>query len=258
MRCDEIETFIYPYLDDEFGEAERAEFEAHLTVCESCRRRVEMESWVIQQLRAEATRLPAAPESLRRRIHLQLGQVKGTSSRWLPQRMPGYIWKPLPLVAGLGALAFFLWPMMGSSLDPVVQELVARHQNDTAVDVAGPEPSRLNRFYSSRLPFAIQLPRFAASQSTLLGGRVVRLWNQPSAHVVYDIDGEKLSLIAFQSNGIHGFTDPRSLPDRHWVVQGAAGYNVAIYRSSGVTYGLTSRMERPKLEQIVQRASFSP
>ena len=80
------------------------------------------------------------------------------------------------------------------------------------------------------------------------------LGNRPSARVVYDVNGEKVTLVVFQGD----LAAAHSVPEHHWVVQDAHGHSVAIYRSAGVTYGVTSRMERPKLEQMVQQASFMP
>ncbi|MFH1765605.1 MAG: zf-HC2 domain-containing protein, partial [Gemmatimonadota bacterium] len=62
MRCDEIVAFLYPFLDGEFDTLEQAEYEAHLLVCEGCRQRVEMERWILVQVRSEGTKTPLAPE----------------------------------------------------------------------------------------------------------------------------------------------------------------------------------------------------
>lgn len=257
MRCEDIVAFVYPYLDGEFDCQERAEFEAHLATCPSCRRRVEIESWFLAQVRKEAANMPKAPPWLRSRIHEELCKApKGTKARgWLPA-LPGYVWKPLPLIASLGALAFFIWPLMGTSIDPMVEELVANHKKEILIDVAGPEPSRIQRFYSNRLPFTLSLPRFPGEHSNMLGARVMQFSNRPSAEVIYDVDGEKVTLVVFQGAGF--WKQQPSPPDRHWVLRHASGYNVALHRSSGLTYGITSKMARPRLERIVHQASFAP
>jgi len=53
MRCEEIDSYVYPYLDGEFDEPERVEFEDHVAACPACRRRVELEQWLVGQLRLQ-------------------------------------------------------------------------------------------------------------------------------------------------------------------------------------------------------------
>ena len=257
MRCEEIDSYVYPYLDGEFDEPERVEFEDHVAACPACRRRVELEQWLVGQLRLHASRQPAAPPELRDRIRARLLAQADPPRPAAGFHMPGFLWKPLPGILGLGALAFFLWPMMGSSLDPVVEELVAEHERTGGVDVAGPEPSRLHRFYSKRLPVPVQLPRFHAGQTILLGGRMAHVGNLPTAQVVYDVAGEKVTLVVIPGDaGL--WQDATPPPDQSWVIRDLHGHSVALYRKSGLTYGITSRMEPPRLQQMIQQAAFTP
>ncbi len=251
MRCEDINSFVYPYLDGEFEARDCAEFEAHLEVCGPCRSRIEGERAFLEQVRGLRTETPRAPAELRERVRSSLLAAEREQRGWR-RWLPGYVWKPLPVIGSLGLLAFFLWPVMGTSLDPVVAELVAKHESDATVDVAGPEPQRLQRYYSTRLSFPVRLPRFPGHYSSVLGGHVVRMGDRPSARAVYDVDGEKLTVVAFEGD------DELTGAERGWILREAAGYNVALYRHAGVTYGVTSRLGRPQLEHIVHQASFAP
>lgn len=255
MRCEDIGAFLYLYLDGEFDPSARAEFEVHLRACPACSQRLVAEQRFLEQVRAARRALPAAPAALRGRVRAGLADAEGPSRSRSGLRVPGYVWKPLPLLAALGGLAFLVWPMLGSSLDPVVEELVASHQTESSVDVAGPEAARIQRYYSSRLPFPVRLPHFPGRHTNVLGGRVVRFGDRPSAKVVYEVAGEIVTVMAFEGRGL--WQDRQPPPDRGWVLTRSAGYNVALYRVEGVTYGVTSRLGQPQLEQVLRQASFT-
>ncbi len=256
MRCEDVGAFAYLYLDGEFDPAARSEFEAHLRICPACSQRFAAEQRFLEQVRAARRALAPAPPGLRERVRVALDDADSQPGRRSGLRVPGYVWKPLPLLAALGGLALLVWPMLGSSLDPVVEELVASHQAEGSVDVAGPEPARIQRYYSSRLPFPVRLPRFSGRYTNVLGGRVVRFGDRPSAKVVYEVDGEMITVVAFEGRDLWRQHSPP--PDRGWVLARSAGYNVALYRVGGVTYGVTSRLGQPQLERVLRQASFSP
>ncbi len=254
MKCDDVVAFIYPYLDGEFDPEDAAELEAHLAECPSCRARVDAERRFLQELRSVRDELPMqAPESLKARISDALAR-EAREPWW--RMLTGYVARhPLPLVAGLAAVAaMLLWPSQGP--DPIIEHLVAEHEADIPVEVAGPEPGRIQRYYAKRLPFSVHVPVFKAGHAAVLGGRVDRFGERPSAKVVYDVDGHKVTLVAFDGDEIWRHIPPP--PDHRWVLQKVDDYSVALYRTPKVTYGVTSRMSPPKLERIVRQASFTP
>ena len=66
LRCAGISRFVDTYLDGEFGEGDRVEFESHLSDCDSCRAKVRLQAdWkkAVQAKGLGASRtLPPAPE----------------------------------------------------------------------------------------------------------------------------------------------------------------------------------------------------
>src|SRR5262249_32261556 len=67
LRCAGIQRFVDCYLDGEFAERDRGEFEAHLAECESCRGKVRIQAEWKKQIKAAAPH-EKAPAALRNRI----------------------------------------------------------------------------------------------------------------------------------------------------------------------------------------------
>ena len=73
ITCDELEGFLYAYLDGEFEPGDKLEFEQHLAQCSRCAHKVHSESIFRENLHQRAREQGArAPEGLRRNIHTQL------------------------------------------------------------------------------------------------------------------------------------------------------------------------------------------
>ena len=83
MNCNELESFIYPYLDGEFDETEKFSMEQHLSQCASCSRRVHEErkfQLQVKQALLQESEARLAPASLRARVVLGLAQERRRST----------------------------------------------------------------------------------------------------------------------------------------------------------------------------------
>ena len=120
---------------------------------------------------------------------------------------------------------------------------------DLPVDVTGGH-DKLRAFFSHRLNFAMRPPNLPA-RATLRGARLVSLRDQQAANLIYDVDGEKVSVLVF---------DPEDMPvqaSRHRQVgeydvflDGQRGYNVAMFRDRDVGYAFTSDMSEDRMMQL--------
>ena len=100
MKCEEVQKFIYIYLDGEMEEADRREVMAHITECPACTRLIALERAVLKTLRQRAPRA-AAPQWLRDRVTTR---VRGASSVVLFLREL----KLHPIAAAAAAAAFLV------------------------------------------------------------------------------------------------------------------------------------------------------
>src|SRR5437867_3207700 len=71
LRCAGVQRFVDTYLDGEFAEGDRTEFEAHLQECEDCHARVRGQAQWRAAIKAAAPH-EQAPAALRNRVLRQI------------------------------------------------------------------------------------------------------------------------------------------------------------------------------------------
>ena len=117
MICDDVRKYDYAYLDGEFDRRERAEFEAHITVCAPCRGHVEAAASFRDGLRRHL-RCDQAPTHLRARIcaGLDASDAADGLPRWVI---------PIAMAAGL-SLVVVGWQWSVANTTEVAGTSVAR------------------------------------------------------------------------------------------------------------------------------------
>src|SRR3954467_14651628 len=81
LRCAGISRFVDTYLDGEFAETDRAEFEAHLGDCETCRGKVRVQAEWKQAIKEAAPREPASA-ALRNRVARSIARESKPMLSW--------------------------------------------------------------------------------------------------------------------------------------------------------------------------------
>jgi len=104
VNCQDIQKFAYTYLDEEFDERDRAEYQTHLTMCPPCRGTVERDAAFRDAVRRHLCPTTADPE-VHDRVHRRLAEAHRKA------RMSRTLAVPLALAASL-ALAFVSWQAM--------------------------------------------------------------------------------------------------------------------------------------------------
>jgi len=245
MTCGDIDRFVDAYLDGEFGDDDRAEMERHLQTCAACAGVAQRHAAFKATLRAAAPR-PSLPAGLRARIDAALAKVPPPRPRW--RRVAVRYAPPAAAAALLGMLMWSTHPF-----SPVVEDAIAKHQRDLPVEVTG-RPDQVRAWFADKVGFAFRPPRLPPN-SVLRGARLASLRERDAAYLVYDVDGEKVSVLVF---------DPHDLPlearrtryvGNHQVyLDGARGYHVALYRDRDVGYAFTSDMDEDRMIQLVSTA----
>jgi anti-sigma factor RsiW len=132
--CGDVDRLLGPYLDDEFGDDDRASLESHLSACAPCRARAASAMAVRSALRARLREAFApgaphatAPDSLRRRISAALdAEAEERPVSWWRR-----IVAPLPVAAMAACVAGVLVVLAGHrATDPLVEEAVRKHARD--------------------------------------------------------------------------------------------------------------------------------
>ncbi len=134
MTCQELERFLYPYLDGEFEPEERLEVDAHLSQCPDCARRVHEEAKLQQALRhaaRQAVHATRAPDALRARIQ---GGLRQEQQRQTRQRF----WMQLSAAAAVLMMAGGGWMMLEARQHRrIMEDAARRHALQWPVEVKG-------------------------------------------------------------------------------------------------------------------------
>jgi len=253
MDCEDFEPFIDAYIDEEFGERERAEMEAHLDVCDCCRERVrvqiEFKEHVREQLENEQT-----PRGLHQRVMSSIDEIdacgetqeseasEGGATGWMSWGRAGWVAAPLAAaVALVVVLPEFTVAPAASSPAPVIDHTVDWHQGNFPLEVTTSDAREAEDWFSDKVDFSVRIPQFDDHQVNLLGGRIAHIEDRRAAFVLYEVDGSKLSTILFDGDGVKVPRDKlRRVEDRDIAWLNQQGYEVAVVQDSGVTYAMTS------------------
>ena len=71
-------------------------------------------------------------------------------------------------------------------------------------DVVSSDRHTVKPWFQGKIPFAFNLPEFAGSEYTLLGGRLVYLHQQPAAQMMVGAGRHKISVLIAQENSSLG------------------------------------------------------
>lgn len=145
--------------------------------------------------------------------------------------------------------------VQGVDVDPIIKESVNWHTRNLPIEVTGPSDLRVRTWLKPKVDFPVRLPRFDRTgrvDVSLLGARLSNIREKQAAYVVYEVDGNKISVMLF-----NGEPRPQQHPARgNREIYTANGYNVAVVEDNGVTYSITSELPREDMAQLVD-AAFS-
>ena len=203
MNCEDAQLFIDAYVDGEFEERERAEFELHLEDCESCRRQVEGRYRVKKCLKS-ACGQTQAPAELRERIMGELQKTADEDTGAQRATMWRYAAAAVPLAAAVALVMVVFTPdfltVKQSQAEqinhpPAVQNTVEWHRGDFPVEVTGPASADVSRWFRGKVDFPVRLPSFQSESVRLVGGRLANVDHQRAAYALYDVAGPRRTVM---------------------------------------------------------------
>ncbi len=249
LRCAGIMRFVDTYLDGEFAERDRAEFEEHLVSCEACRQKTKQQSDWRAAIRKAAPR-ELAPAALRNRVLRQM-------SRQSPQRrsLRRWIQRVLPAAAAAGLLASYGASRLHLARElRVCDDVIAKHQRNLPVEITG-GTNQVEAWYQDKVDFPVRPPSFGQSVP-FRGGRLSDIGEHPAAYLVYDDEGNKVSVFEFDLAELPEVASARVAWVRGHEVRlfERRGYNLAVFQLHGVGYAITSAVDQEKLIRLVDIA----
>ncbi|WP_348263122.1 zf-HC2 domain-containing protein [Telmatobacter sp. DSM 110680] len=248
MPCDQDREMLAAYLDGEVQAEEGNALERHLSTCSTCTAEVASMLSVRRTMRTARTRFTPSVE-FRRKIQSQTAP-----------RKPGFkAFGGLSLaIAALAMLVFVMfWMRQGAVRADAYREVADLHVGDLAsanpYDVVSSDRHTVKPWFQGRIPFSFNLPEFAGTEFTLLGGRLVYLHQQPSAQVVVGMGQHKISVLIMQDDGVFGSAFPVS--ER---ADARNAFNIETWNSQGLRFFVIGDAEKTgvrHLAQILQNAN---
>ena len=252
IDCDDFRKFIDPYLDGEFDAGERAAFDAHLAACSDCRCHYEQKAWFINAVRPCLRRPEPMPEAAHQRLHARLRTAQQPERRRrLVRRLA-----PVPMLAAAGAVLLFVTPLTGFA-PAVVEDAVDQHCQKMPVEVPTDEANQADEWFSGKVPFSMDTPRFRDDRAMLLGGRLSHVRNgernRRAAYLVYGVGEHKVSVLIFNGRelGLSERGELRHVKGHPVRVHGARGYRVALYQRGQLAYAVTSDLPEPEMLKLI-------
>jgi anti-sigma factor RsiW len=249
IRCAGVSRFVDTYIDGEFGEGDRVEFEAHVAECEACRTKVRTQAEWKRLIKAAAPREQASA-ALRNRISRSIARESKPMLSWR-----AWAFRAMPAAAAVGLVATLMISRVQWS--PVCADVVAKHQRNLPIEVSGGS-DQVRRWYSDKVDFPVRPPQFRNEPATLRGGRLASIGDKQAAYLVYDMNGIRVSVFVFDSGELPIEARKRVvIGNREVFLDQEHGYNVAIYRDRGVGYAIASDLDQDQIVKLVSSA-FTP
>ena len=248
MTCQELDSFLYPYLDGEFQPDERLEVEAHLSGCAACAQRVHTEAQVQQALQRAARHAVGAsraPDALRAGIQGGLRQEA--------RRAQQAVWLRAGCMALAVATAGGTWmAVRPGTHQHFVDDAAKRHAKRLPVEIADGTPESVEAWFGGKLDHRVPVPRLP--NTTLSGARISNVKDRPAAYISYearpshaDAPPRRIGLFVFddaqgeiRANGLAAVE-----------VDSSHGYNVAVWRDREIVYELVTDLDESDIRKML-------
>lgn len=249
MSCSEVQRFLQAYLDLEIDGEDRILIAAHLQSCEACKEVVQFERAFKQKLRESIGPDQEAPPWLRQKVQRALAasdpSAEPMAFKWLRVLIPATV-AALMLIGVLVSK-----PLEAPQAAVLADQSIDWHRRHLPMDVTGPSPDTVRRFFSDKVPFAVRPPVFRQPGTRLVGARLANIFQHQAAYVVYRVGNRRVSVFIFDSDALHPEGSLTRVGDRRVLWHRRRGYNVAMYNSHGTAYMVASDLERKQLVNLI-------
>jgi anti-sigma factor RsiW len=245
MTCGELKKHLDAYLDGELEAGPMLEVESHLETCETCASLFLLK----ERMKSEVASLGAsvkAPDRLRKRI--EAISDDRTRRWWLAAAFA----VPLAAAATLAlVLVVGRGPAEGEPMSAVVDELVQRHSRELPMEVGGPDPTAASSWFRGKVDFPVTAPRLALKNASFQGARLSNVKSRQAAHMVYNVDGHRVTLMIFPAHRLSvGGGDVIRVDGKDVILGRRNGYNVAVMIDGDMAYALSSDLPSRRLVRM--------
>jgi len=254
MNCAQVVKYLDAYVDGELEPERMIEVEAHLDHCEKCGALTVLRRRMKSEIAALGDGI-VAPDHLRRRVE----SLPGTGTR----RLKVAIFAAVPIAAAAALLAVLTvgpWSTGETGEEPmaaVVDDLARRHARELPMEFKGPDPSLAGSWFRGKVDFPVRAPQLKLSNASFQGARLSSVQAHQAAHMVYTVDGHRVTLMIFPVNKlvVRG-GDTVRVDGKNVVLGRRNGYNVAVMIDGDMAYSLSSDLPSKRLISLFTELSI--
>jgi anti-sigma factor RsiW len=241
MHCGQDRNKLAAYLDRELSADDSKVLQDHVRTCPDCAAEVAAIVTLRRALKPAASRF-APSADFRQKVHAKIAPRRSAITRWL--------WPAAAAVLAVALLAV-VWTRQSGLRGATFREVADLHISDLAsanpYDVISSDRHTVKPWFQGKIPFAFNLPEFAGTDFTLLGGRLVYLHQQPAAQVVVGARQHKISVLILQESSVPGtaFAFSRGVAVRD-------SFNVETWQQRELRFFVIGDADKPAIEQISQ------
>ena len=245
MACNTWQAKIDAYVDAELPQEEMRALDTHVRSCPSCAADALARVQWKRAIKAASVKRYAPSAEFRQRIQQQIAPRRKPAlwGFWLPRLAAAAV---VLIVAALGADRWF-----ASQQSRTFAELADLHVTTLAsaspVDVVSTDRHTVKPWFAGKIPFTFNLPEFANTPFTLLGGRVAYADGMPGAQLLFQIRQHRISVFIFEDRGGLG----RSLGFGD-TLKKHLSFNVETWSEAGLRYFVISDVSPGDIRQLSQ------
>ena len=247
MNCEQAETILHAYFDNELDARGSAEFEHHLGQCPACARTLESLTSLRSSMNS-AQLFEKTPAALRNRvladIHFATAIPKTPANA--PRRAP-LSW--LAIAAAVMLFAYTGWRVASDHRGAGEEQILAAAVVDAHLrslqpghltDVLSTDQHTVKPWFDGKMDFAPPVNDFAGQGFPLQGGRLDVVHGSSAAALIY---GRHKHLV-------NVFVWPTNEQDRSPRAGTLQGYQWINWRKNGMEFYAVSDVASPDLEQL--------
>ena len=244
------------YLDGKLSPEQATAIHTHIASCPTCATEIAELAKLQRSLRtARGHFTPTA--DFRQRMQQQFAPAQAHTK---PRPR---IYQLFPLVSALAAMlllavgVFEYGYIQSSRSAQTFSQIADLHVNALAstnpVDVVSTDRHTVKPWFQGKIPFSFNVPEFAGTDFTLLGGKLVYLQQQPGAQLFVAMKQHKISVLIFQDSPT--LTHALRLDEQ---IKNSNSFSIETWRSQSLRFfviGDTDPVEIDKLAKSLKQAN---
>jgi anti-sigma factor RsiW len=242
MPCGQDREMLAAYLDGEIQAEQGNALEQHLRTCSACAAEVASMLSVRRAMRAAKSRFTPSVQ-FRQKIQSQIAPK--------PRSFRSFGFLSLAMAALAIMVIALVLTRQNTMQTDAFREVADLHTGDLAsanpYDVVSSDRHTVKPWFQGHIPFAFNLPEFAGTEFTLLGGRLVYMHQQPVAQVVVGMRQHKISVLIAQDSPALATAFPLSTG-----VDVRNSFNVETWSNHGLRFFVIGDAEKAGIQHLAQ------